>query len=326
MNTTPIGVLLVNLGTPESFQVKDIRQYLKLFLSDPRVVELPKWLWQPILRGLILPFRAPKLVHKYRSIWLKDGSPLFVYTQAQAKALQQELATENVVVDMAMRYGNPDLGSAIERLKKQACERILIVPMYPQYAASTTATLFDRVAELSKTWREQPDYRFIKRFCAHPDYIQSLSTKIARYWDKNGTPQRLLLSFHGLPQRAVDLGDPYQQDCQQTAALLRDALSVYNVPIDISFQSQFGKAKWIEPATQAVLEAYPSQGIKHVDVICPGFVADCLETLEEIQLGCADAFKQKGGEQFRYIPCLNDDPEWIKALANIVRERLGSWS
>ncbi|NEN75000.1 ferrochelatase [Pelistega sp. NLN82] len=326
MNNNPIGVLLVNLGTPASPTVKDIRRYLKAFLSDPRVVELPKWLWQGVLHTIVLPFRAPKLVEKYEVIWLKEGSPLLVYTQAQSQALAQQLASDHVIVDFAMRYGEPDLAKAIQGLQQKGCERILIVPMYPQYAASTTATLFDRVAEISKTMRNQPDYRFIKRYAEHPAYIQSLHHKVAHFWQENGRPDQLLLSFHGLPQRSVDLGDPYYDDCQKTAEALRVSLQAEGVPIAVSFQSQFGKAKWIGPATQATLESYPAKGIKRVDVMCPGFAADCLETLEEIQLGCAEAFKQKGGEQFRYIPCLNDDPVWIDALATIVKERLGSWT
>ncbi len=322
----PIGVLLVNLGTPASYQVADIRRYLNEFLSDTRVVELPKFLWQLILKGVVLPFRAPKLVEKYKEIWMDGGSPLLVYTQAQGEALAHKFADENIIIEIAMRYGEPDLEKAILGLREKGCERILVVPMYPQYAASTTATLFDRVAQISKKMRDQPDYRFIKRYAEHPAYIASLAHKVEEFWRLNGVPQRLLLSFHGLPQRSVDLGDPYYDDCHKTAALLREALKTYNVEIEVSFQSQFGKAKWISPATQTVLEQYPDQGVHNVNVMCPGFAADCLETLEEIQLGCAEAFKAKGGQQFRYIPCLNADPMWIDALAKIVKDRLGSWS
>lgn len=321
-----IGVLLVNLGTPASYQVADIRRYLNEFLSDPRVVELPRILWQVILKCAVLPFRAPKLVEKYKAIWLDGGSPLLVYTRAQAQGIAEKLAAENVVVDMAMRYGEPDLKQAIVGLREKGCERILIVPMYPQYAASTTATLFDKVAEISRKMRDQPDYRFIKRYAEHPAYIACLKHKVERFWQTHGKPERLLLSFHGLPQRSVDLGDPYYNDCQKTVACLREALQEHEVSIEISFQSQFGKAQWIGPATQKTLENYPEKGVTHVDVMCPGFAVDCLETLEEIQLGCAEAFIAKGGKQFRYIPCLNDDPEWIEALTEIVKGRLGSWS
>ncbi|NOL49559.1 ferrochelatase [Pelistega europaea] len=323
--SNPIGVLLVNLGTPASYEVADIRRYLNEFLSDPRVVELPKPLWQVILKCMVLPFRAPKLVEKYRAIWLKEGSPLLVYTRAQADGLAERLAANNVIVDMAMRYGEPDLEQKIIGLQHQGCERMLIVPMYPQYAASTTATLFDRVAQISRKMRNQPDYRFIKRYAEHPAYISCLQHKVERFWQDYGKPERLLLSFHGLPQRSVDLGDPYYDDCQKTAALLREVLREHGVPIEVSFQSQFGRAKWVGPATLKVLEAYPAQGVTRVDVMCPGFAADCLETLEEIRLGCASAFKTKGGQQFRYIPCLNDDGEWIEALAEIVKSRLESW-
>lgn len=326
MSNQKIGVLLVNLGTPASYQVADIRRYLNEFLSDPRVVELPRMLWQIILKCAVLPFRAPKLVEKYQAIWLEAGSPLLVYSQSQAKGLAEKLVDDNVVVAMAMRYGEPDLEKTILGLQVQGCERILIVPMYPQYAASTTATLFDRVAEISRKMRDQPDYRFIKRYAEHPAYIECLKNKVIQFWQCNGLPERLLLSFHGLPQRCIDLGDPYYEDCHKTATLLREALKDYDVSIEVSFQSQFGRAQWIGPSTQKTLEAYPTQGIYRVDVMCPGFAVDCLETLEEIQLGCAEAFKAKGGKQFRYIPCLNDDPAWIEALAAIVKGRLGSWS
>lgn len=324
----PIGVVLVNLGTPASYQAKDIRSYLNEFLSDQRVVELPKLLWQPILKGLVLPFRPRHLVEKYQAVWMEGGSPLFVYSQAQAQALQAYLQAQcatPVLVSLAMRYGEPDLAKVMQDLQAQACERLLIVPMYPQYAGSTTATIVDRIADILKPMREQPDLRYIKRFARHPAYIQALAHKVEAFWQANGTPQKLLLSFHGLPQRTVDEGDPYQEDCLSTTQLLTQALSAYNVPIEASFQSQFGKAKWIGPATQATLESFPAQGVTSVDVMCPGFVADCLETLEEIQLGCAEAFHQKGGQQFRYIPCLNDDAVWIEALGTMVLEHLQSW-
>lgn len=321
----PIGVLLINLGTPASCQVKDIRSYLNDFLSDPRVVELPKLIWQPILKGVVLPFKPRHLAEKYEQIWMEGGSPLLVYSQAQVLALQEKLADQHVIVDLAMRYGEPDLAKALERLRQQACDRILIVPMYPQYAGSTTATIIDRLGDILKPMREQPDIRVLKRFARHPAYIQALTHKVEQFWQTHGVPEKLLLSFHGLPQKTVDDGDPYRKDCLSTAELLRTALHAYNVPIETSFQSQFGKAKWIGPATQATLESYPALGIRSVDVMCPGFIADCLETLEEIQLGCAEAFHQKGGERFRYIPCLNDDVVWIEALSTMVSEQLQSW-
>lgn len=325
----PIGIVLVNLGTPASFQAKDIRSYLNEFLSDQRVVELPKLLWQPILKGFVLPFRPRHLVEKYREVWMDGGSPLLVYSQQQAQALQdylrQHLTGQEVWVELAMRYGEPDLAQTMQKLRDKGCDRLLIVPMYPQYAGSTTATIVDRIADILKPMREQPDLRYIKRFARHPAYIKALAHKVETFWQAHGVPQKLLLSFHGLPQRTVDEGDPYQVDCLSTTQLLREALSAYNVPIEASFQSQFGKAKWIGPATQATLESYPEQGVKEVDVMCPGFVADCLETLEEIQLGCADAFRLKGGQQFRYIPCLNNDAVWIEALGTMVSEHLQSW-
>ena len=321
------GVLLVNLGTPSSFAARDIRRYLAEFLSDKRVVELPAVLWQPILRGVILPFRSRKLVHKYQQVWMEGGSPLLVHSLAQAQKLAEGFASQNlpVPVALAMRYGKPSLASALESLRQQNCERILVVPMYPQYAASTTATILDKIARIAAGFRDQPEFRFIKRFYHEPGYINALVTKIKAFWQLNGKPQRLLLSFHGLPQRSVNQGDPYFKDCEGTLHLLRQALAGEGVKIDASFQSRFGAEKWLEPATQATLEAYPAKGVKRVDVICPGFVADCLETLEEIQLECAGAFQQAGGEQFRYIPCLNSDEQWIHGLDGIIKRHLQGW-
>lgn len=321
------GVLLVNLGTPSSYAAADIRRYLAEFLSDKRVVELPSLLWQPILRGAILPFRARKLVHKYQQVWMEGGSPLLVYSQAQARRLAEGFARQDldIPVELAMRYGRPSLETAMESLRQQQCERILVVPMYPQYAASTTATILDQIARIVAGFRDQPEFRFIKRFYNEPGYIMALLAKIRAFWQENGKPQRLLLSFHGLPQSSVDQGDPYYKDCEGTVHLLKQALADEGVELDFSFQSRFGAQKWLGPATQDTLESYPAQGVKRVDVMCPGFVADCLETLEEIQLECASAFKQAGGEQFRYIPCLNSDDEWMNGLDGIVKRHLQGW-
>lgn len=321
------GVLLVNLGTPSSYSASDIRRYLAEFLSDKRVVELPSLLWQPILRGVILPFRSRKLVHKYQQVWMEGGSPLLVHSLAQAQKLADGFARQNlsIPVELAMRYGKPSLAAAIESLRQQHCERILVVPMYPQYAASTTATILDKIARIVADFRDQPEFRFIKRFYNEPGYIMVLLNKIRTFWQVNGKPQRLLLSFHGLPQRSVDQGDPYYKDCKGTVHLLKQALADEGVEIDFSFQSRFGAQKWLEPATQETLESYPAKGVKRVDVICPGFVADCLETLEEIQLECASEFKKAGGEQFRYIPCLNSDEEWVNGLDGIVKRHLQGW-
>ena len=321
------GVMLVNLGTPSSYSAADIRQYLAEFLSDKRVVELPALLWQPILRGVILPFRSRKLVHKYQQVWMEGGSPLLVHSLNQAKKLNESFKRQNlpVPVEVAMRYGKPSLATALENLRQQQCERILVVPMYPQYSASTTATIFDKIACLFSRLRDQPEYRFVKRFYAEPGYINALANKVKAFWQINGKPQRLLLSFHGLPQRCVNKGDPYFKDCEATLHLLKQALADEGVEIDLSFQSRFGKEKWLEPANQQNLEAYPAKGIKRVDVMCPGFVADCLETLEEIQLECANEFMAAGGEQFRYIPCLNSDEEWVQGLEDIVKRHLQGW-
>lgn len=324
----PIGVVLVNLGTPSQPTPSAIRRYLNAFLSDRRVVELSPWLWQPILKGLVLPFRARRLAKAYAQIWKPEGSPLLVHTQAQGRLLAQRLQAQPnspYRVQVAMRYGEPSLQSALDRLREQGCERMLIVPLYPQFAASTSATIFDQVARLSQQYRDYPDYRFVKQFATHPLYIRALKRRIKALWNTQGTPQRLLLSFHGIPQFAVDAGDPYYRDCLATADALRQALAKYQVPIDIGFQSQFGKAKWIGPSTQSLLDSYPEQGVRSLDVICPCFMADCLETLEEIAQEGAKHFQQRGGQQFRYIPCLNDSVETIDLLEQLVLSHSQAW-
>jgi ferrochelatase len=323
----PVGVLLVNLGTPDQPDAGSIRRYLGEFLSDPRVIEIPQPLWQIILRLFILPLRPRKLVSRYQGIWLSGGSPLLVYSQAQAQGVQQLLQEQGIraQVALAMRYGNPSVPAAMDQLRAAGCERIVVVPMYPQYAASTTATAVDAVANYAGRLRNQPELRFIKRYNTEPGYIQALTGTVVRYWQAHGKPQRLLLSFHGLPRRTIEQGDPYRRDCMQTAQALRACLHDQNVPVHVSFQSRFGAERWLEPYTEPLLREWASQGVTDVDVICPGFLADCLETLEEIQEECQEAFLQAGGRQFRYISCLNDDADWIASLAGLVRRHLGGW-
>jgi ferrochelatase len=319
---------VVNLGTPDEPSAPAIRRYLGQFLSDPRVIEIPQWVWQIILHGVILRTRPRKLVPRYRGIWLEQGSPLVVYSRAQAVGLEKQLHSEgaDVRVVLAMRYGNPSIQAGMEALRRQGCERILIVPLYPQYAASTTATVVDAVAGYAARLRNQPELRFIKRYQDDPVYIQSLVGKLTGFWDQHGKPERLLLSFHGLPQRTILQGDPYHRDCMDTVRAIKahlppeDAKRVY-----VSFQSRFGAEKWLQPYTEPTLKTWAQEGVKHVDVMCPGFLADCLETLEEIQQECREAFLHAGGETFRYIPCLNDDERWIQGLAKIVRQHLLGW-
>lgn len=326
----PAGLLFINLGTPDAPDASSIRRYLREFLSDRRVVELPPWLWQIILRGAVLPLRPRKLAPRYAEIWMPGGSPLLVWSQAQAKAVETALRSQPgrtlaVHAELGMRYGQPSIEHAIQALRSRGCERILVVPMYPQYAASTTATAVDAVAAVAARLRNQPELRFIKRFHREPEYIEALAGQLERHWAEHGRGERVLLSFHGLPCDVVAAGDPYHRDCMETAQLLRKRLGLHADVLHVAFQSRFGRQKWLEPSTEPTLAAWGKQGVHSVDVLCPGFLADCLETLEEIQMQCKDAFLNAGGRSFRYVPCLNDDPVWAKGFAAIVARHLQGW-
>ncbi|WP_432786981.1 Ferrochelatase [Oligella sp. MSHR50489EDL] len=328
----PIGVLLVNLGTPNEPTPAAVKRYLDEFLSDPKVVELPPFLWRPLLKFVITPRRSKVVAENYRLIWLQEGSPLYVYTKAQAEKLQARLsAAENsrqapVIVDFAMRYGEPRLDERLDSLRARGCESILVVPMYPQFSGSTTGTILDYLGRYNAKLRDPVNFRSIKHYTDHPLYIHALAHSIETYWSQHGQPERLLLSFHGLPQAMVDKGDPYWAHCYLTAELLREVLAAQGLQIDVSFQSRFGKAKWIGPGTEETIRKYARDGIKKIHVICPGFSVDCLETLEEIALGCKAIFEQEeGGEELRYIPCLNADESWIDALQHMVENNLKGW-
>lgn len=323
----PVGVLLVNLGTPDHPTAQAIKRYLGEFLSDSRVIELPQWLWQIILRGVILNLRPRKLAPRYKEIWLEQGSPLLVYSQAQGRAVQAALqgSGANARVEVGMRYGNPSISDALGRLRGQGCERIVVVPMYPQYAASTTATAVDAVAACVARMRNQPELRFIKRYNTEPAYIDALARQVRQFWAKHGKPQRLLLSFHGLPRVTVEQGDPYHRDCMETVQALRQRLGDDADRVHVAFQSRFGAQRWLEPYTLPTLKEWAVKGVTEVDVMCPGFLADCLETLEEIQMQCRDAFLESGGKQFRYIPCLNGDEQWADGLATFIRRNISGW-
>jgi len=322
-----VGVLLINLGTPDTPEPRDIRKYLAEFLSDRRVIEIPGYLWKPILHGLVLRRRPKRLAPRYRGIWLDGGSPLMVYSQCQAEGVAQALRARgrDVEVELAMRYGAPSIPDAMAALRQRGCEHVLTVPLYPQYAASTTATAVDAVTAHAARLRDQPALRFVKRFHTDPGYIGALAGHIESYWQANGRAQRLLLSFHGLPRYSIELGDPYYRDCMQTAQLLRERLGLEPEQMEVSFQSRFGAARWLEPYTEPTLKELARRGIASVDVVCPGFVADCLETLEEIDQECRHAYTQAGGGQFRYIPALNDSPAWTAALTDIVDRHLQGW-
>ncbi|WP_323016639.1 ferrochelatase [Castellaniella sp.] len=324
----PLGVLLINLGTPDAPTPAAVRRYLREFLSDPRVVELPGWLWQVILRLFVLTRRPAAIAPKYADIWLDRGSPLLVYSQDLAHGVQDALDGQglDVRVELAMRYGQPSLSDAIDRLRAAGCGRILAAPLYPQYAASTTATAVDAVNAHLARLRHQPTVRFLDRFHRDPVYIDTLAGSIQAHWAQAGQAERLLLSFHGLPQSCVRQGDPYFRDCMQTAAALRERLGADGARLHVSFQSRFGAAPWLQPYTQATLESWAREGVASVDVACPGFTADCLETLEEINLGCRHAFLAAGGREFRYIPCLNAQPDWVQGFAGLLARNLAGWT
>jgi ferrochelatase len=321
------GVLLVNLGTPRAPTRAEIRRYLGEFLSDPRVIEIPRYLWWPILHGLILTLRPKKLVPRYRDIWMDEGSPLMVYSRRQAEGVARTLDQRGIQVEIAlgMRYGSPSVSSAMAELRGRGCERILVVPMYPQYAASTTATAVDAVTRHAARLRDQPELRFIKRFHDDRGYLEAVVGRIEEYWREHGRPQKLVMSFHGLPRYSVELGDPYYQDCLRTGRLLRERLGLMPEQAQVTFQSRFGTARWLEPYTAPTLMEMARDGVTEVDVVCPGFVADCLETLEEIQVECRDAFVGAGGRRLRYIPAVNDDPAWVAALSDMVQRNLQGW-
>jgi ferrochelatase len=324
------AVVLINLGTPEAATAPALRRYLRQFLSDPRIVEIPRMLWWPILHGVILPSRPKKSAAKYAAIWQPEGSPLRLHTERQAKLLKGFLSERGhrVAVAWAMRYGRPALGEVLDNLKADGVRRILLLPMYPQYAASTTATVVDEACRWLLQTRNQPELRIVRDFHGHAGYLAALEHSVRLHWRQHGplgADDRLLISFHGLPKRSVDLGDPYFAECQTTGWLLAERLQLPPGQIQICFQSRFGKAEWLQPYTAPTLRNWGRQGIRRVDVLCPGFVADCLETLEEIaQEGRAD-FLTAGGKEYHYIPALNENDDWLRALTDIAENHLAGW-
>jgi ferrochelatase len=317
-----IGVLLLNLGTPDKPDSESVRKYLAEFLSDRRVVEIPPIAWQPVLRGLILTTRPKKSAEAYSKIWTEHGSPLRAITRRKAEALQQRLGHDVLVVD-AMRYGRPSIASGLSELKGHNWDRILLAPLYPQYCAATTATANDKAFEILSRMRWQPAIRTLPPYYNDPAYIGALKTNLERQIAAlDFTPEQLLLSFHGMPERTRKLGDPYYDQCLETARLLGEQLTI---PIDVAFQSRFGRAKWLEPATDSVLAAYPGRGVKRVAVAAPGFSADCLETLEELGIRGRETFLAGGGECFALMECLNDSVEGMDLLEMLIRRELAGW-
>ncbi len=324
---SPIGVLLANLGTPDAATLAALRRYLAEFLSDPRVVEIPKVLWWPILHGVILRTRPAASAKKYASIWMPEGSPLAVWTQRQARLLQGYLGERGcpVLVKPAMRYGAPSIASALDAFQAAGVRRVLVLPAYPQYSGATTASTFDAVSSWAQRTRWVPELRFIHQYHDDAAHIAALAGSVRAHWQREGRGEMLLMSFHGMPERTLKLGDPYHCQCQKTARLLADELRLAPSEWRISFQSRFGRAKWLGPATDATLKQLAAAGTKRLDVICPGFAADCLETLEEIAQEGRETFLHAGGQVFRYIPCLNDSPAGMAALAELARRHLAGW-
>lgn len=315
------GVLVVNLGSPDAPDAPALRRYLRQFLGDPRVVEIPKFIWWFILNGIILVFRPRKSAQKYASIWMNEGAPLKVLTQRLCQGLQQRLSAmgEHLPVVMAMRYGNPSVEAGVKTLKQHGCERVLLVPLYPQYSSSTTASVMDDYFAASQRYRHVPMVRVLDPWYNHPGYIEALKASVKAHWQQQGQPDVLVLSFHGLPKQFVELGDPYQRQCIETGELLARSLGLSAGQYRITFQSRFGPAAWLQPYTEPTVRELAQQGVRSVHVLCPGFSVDCLETLEEIAMEVRAAFLEEGGTEFHYIPALNDSPEAVELLAGLIR-------
>ena len=319
------GVVLCNLGSPAAPTATAVRAYLREFLSDPRVVELPRWLWQPLLRGVILPRRSSRVAALYASIWTDAGSPLVAHTRRLSAAVGDELGPSARVV-AAMRYGEPGLARVLGQLHAEGVERLLLVPLYPQYSTTTTASLQDAAQSTLAELDSPPDLRIQPPFFDAPEYLSALAERIHAYWRSTGGPaQRLLLSFHGLPERSRQRGDPYHDQCVATFERLRTQIDLEAGRVALSFQSRFGPARWLQPYTSDTLERWARDGVRSVDVACPGFVCDCLETLEEIAVREKNRFTAAGGERFRYVPCLNEVAPWPTALAGLLRRTQSDW-
>lgn len=325
-----IGVLLVNLGTPEAPTPAAVRAYLKEFLSDPRVVEIPRFFWWPILNLYVLNTRPKASAQRYAQVWMSEGAPLKVHTERQAKLLRGLLGERAkplpLAVDYAMRYGKPSIPDKVRELKALGCDRILLVPLYPQYSASATATALDCAYGCLQGMRNQPALRTVRSFHDHAGYIAALAQSARDYWMTAQRPEILVMSFHGVPRATLDKGDPYHCECHTTARLLAEALKLRQEQYRVTFQSRFGRAEWLKPYTAEVLAELGRKKIRRVDVLCPGFVSDCLETLEEIAIEGKSIFLSSGGGDFHYLPCLNERGDWVHALADIVLGNLVGWS
>lgn len=326
--TQSAGVLLTNLGSPEAPTPNAVRRYLAEFLSDPRVVDLPRLLWWPILHGIILRTRPAKSAALYRAVWTEEGAPLLTITRRQAGKLTAALSKstgQSVPVVVAMRYGTPSLAEGLDALREQGVTRVLVLPLYPQFSATTTASTFDAIAASFRQRSDLPSLRFVNAYWDNDDYLHALTESIRSHQKQHGVPDKLIFSFHGIPQRYADAGDPYPQQCAATVEKVVRRLGLGEGQWLLTFQSRFGREPWLQPYTDETLRRLPGEGVRHVQVVCPGFAADCLETLEEIDQQNRSFFLEAGGEAFGYIPALNDGDAHVAALAGIVKRELGGW-
>jgi len=324
-----IGVLLTNIGTPAAPTQAALRPYLAEFLSDPRIVELPRWLWLPILHGVLLNLRPARSARLYQNIWTEQGSPLLVTIKGQADGLRRGLAArlgDPPLVAVGMRYGHPSIAEGLRELRAAGARRLLVFPLFPQYSATTTATTFDAVFDELKTWRWMPEIRTVGHYHDHPAYLAALAESVHEYWATHDRPSRLVFSFHGIPARYARAGDPYPQECQATARLVADQLDLSADDWRVSFQSRFGPVEWLKPYTDELLAELGRNGVKGVHVVCPGFSADCLETLDEIEREGRRGFEEAGGRDFHYIPALNARPEHIATLVEVALAHVEGWA
>ena len=322
-----IGILITNLGTPDKPNKKALKRYLKEFLSDPRVIEIPKFIWQTILRLLILNLRPQKSAKLYKTIWKKKNGPLLVMLEKQRRGIKKVLQNKlkNIKIEIGMRYGNPSIKLGLENLRSKRCRKILVLPLYPQYCAATTGSTFDKVTEILRKWRWIPEIRFVNNYFEESMYIECLVKSIKESWKKSGKTQKLIFSYHGVPKKYLLKGDPYYCFCQKTTRLVAERMKLKKKDYITTFQSKFGPGDWLQPYTDKTLEELPKKGIKKIHILSPGFSSDCLETLEELEVQNKEKFFSSGGERYNYIKCLNDDPQHLKMLGFLILNHIKGW-
>ncbi len=324
-----LGILVVNLGTPAAPETRAVRRYLSQFLSDPRIIELPRWLWNILLHGVILRIRPSRSAKAYREVWSEEtGSPLLSISKAQTAALATEMKKrfgDHVAVTLGMRYGEPSIDNAIAELSAKHVRRLIVLPMYPQYSGTTTASVFDAVTDRMQQTRWIPELRFINQFCDHQNFIKALADSVRESWEKNGRGDLLVTSYHGIPKRYLTSGDPYHCLCHKTSRMLAEDLGIAKDKIRVVFQSRVGREEWLRPYCDETMKNLPGEGIKSIDVLCPAFSADCLETIEEISGENREYFEENGGERFQYIPCLNDRADHISFLGDLLERHAQGW-